>query len=136
MALVQFLLTTFLLRQAILGHLFVILPYLPCRFRTAGHVQPEDVSHASCYCRSMGHLPVGLCFLCHFCMVAHSSPGGGQSSLAPIISLGPFLLISLVSAPAPFLPRFSDRYYFGILLGDLFFLCRLRFPVRRGWLLI
>jgi hypothetical protein len=33
----------------------------------------------------MGHLPVGLCFPCHFCTVAHSSAGDGQSSSAPII---------------------------------------------------
>jgi hypothetical protein len=78
----------------------------------------------------MRRATVGLHFPCHFRTVARPSAGSGQSSLAPILFLGPFPLISLVSFPTPFLPRFSDRHYFGAFCGDLIFLCRLQFSVR------
>jgi hypothetical protein len=89
----------------------------------------------SCHCCATGHLPVYWCFPCHFrtvyCPFASNGQFLGGSTLFQCRGFQ-FLAAALrgqFSVLTPFLLRFSNRHYFGVLLGDLSFFCHLRFPV-------
>jgi hypothetical protein len=113
----------------------VIFP-ASCNWCTAGRVQPEDVSHASCHCRATAHLPVCWRFPCHCCTVCSPSVSDGQSFLGSavlpcrIICFLAAVLRGQFSVLTPFLLRFSDRNYFSVFYGYLFLLSRLRFRVQ------